>query len=65
MQIILNGEAITTNKTTLASLLIEQGYEGMVVATALNQLFVAKDHRDRTLLEDDCEIEIVAPMQGG
>ena len=65
MRIMLNGEFVTTKERTLEGLLLEQGYEGMVVATALNQLFVAIDERSGAQLKEDCSVEIVAPMQGG
>ncbi len=65
MQIMLNGEKITTEQKTLDGLLAEQGYQDMMVATALNELFIAKDQRVDTKLEQDCRVEIVAPMQGG
>ena len=65
MQITLNGEQISTEQITLDELLAEQGYQDMVVATALNEMFIAKDQRANTKLEQDCRVEIVAPMQGG
>ena len=65
MQIMLNGESVATEQQTLADLLVEQGYQDMVVATALNQMFVAKAERGDAKLEDGCRVEIVAPMQGG
>ena len=61
MQITLNGEQISTEQTTLDELLAEQGYQDMVVATALNEMFIAKDQRADTKLEQDCRVEIVAP----
>lgn len=65
MQIVLNGETVETQEQTLEDLLIEQGYQDMVVATALNQLFVAIAERSDAKLENGCRVEIVAPMQGG
>ena len=65
MQIVLNGETVNTEQQTLADLLIEQGYQEMNVATALNQMFVARADRRDAKLEEGCRVEIVAPMQGG
>ena len=65
MQIVLNGETVNTEEKTLEGLLVEQGYQDMVVATALNQFFVAIAERSDAKLEDGCRVEIVAPMQGG
>lgn len=65
MQITLNGESVITQQQTLADLIIEQGYQDMYVATALNQMFVAKADRSDAKLEEGCRVEIVAPMQGG
>ncbi len=65
MQIILNGQTIETQQANLADLLVEQGYEALLVATAFNQHFVAKDQRADTVLIEGCKVEVVAPMQGG
>ncbi len=65
MQIVLNGETVKTQEQTLEGLLVEQGYEDMVVATALNQFFVAIAERSDAKLAEGCKVEVVAPMQGG
>ena len=61
----LNGEPVSTEARTLADLLEEKGYNGAVVATALNGAFVAKGLRTATPLSDGDAVEVVAPMQGG
>jgi len=65
MNIILNGKPILTEQTTLEALLSEQGYDDCVVATAVNQEFVAALDRATTQLIDGAQIDVVAPMQGG
>ena len=65
MQIILNGQTIETQQTSLDGLLTEQGYTNMSVATAMDDNFVSQTARKDTLLRENCVIEVVAPMQGG
>ena len=65
MQIILNGQTIETQQTSLDDLLAEQGYTNMSVATAMDDNFVSQTARKDTLLRENCVIEVVAPMQGG
>jgi len=65
MHIILNGRGYVTKSTNLAELLEEAGYDGLVVATALDQQFIAKDQRTGTALQEGSQVEVVAPMQGG
>lgn len=65
VSIELNGEEVGTNAETLADLLDEKGYNGAVVATALNGTFLPKGLRAATPLSDGDAVEIVAPMQGG
>ena len=65
MQIILNGQTIETQQTSLEDLLTEQGYTNMSVATAMDDNFVSQTARKEALLHENCVIEIVAPMQGG
>lgn len=65
MLLNVNGEPTETDATTLADFLVKHGFEGAVVATAVNGAFVAKTARDsRQLLAGD-QLEILAPMQGG
>lgn len=65
MKVKLNGQIVDTQCRTLDGLLNEQGYDSLVVATAVNGLFVAVVDRGTTQLKESCEVEIVAPMQGG
>ena len=65
MNIILNGQEIDTQQTTLEGLLIEQGYVDCAVATAVNTDFVAAAHRAECRLTERAAVEVVAPMQGG
>jgi sulfur carrier protein len=65
MQIILNGQTIETQQTSLDGLLTEQGYTDMSIATAMNDNFIPQAERAEVLLQEHCVIEVVAPMQGG
>ena len=65
MQILLNGERVTTDAHTLDELCAKLGFGEAKVATAINGSFVAATARERTTLSDADEVEIVAPRQGG
>jgi len=65
MQIRVNGKELEVASTTLASLLEELDYRGMVVATALNQNFVRANERRETPLKPGDAVEILTPKQGG
>ena len=65
MQILLNGERITTEANTLDELCAKLGFADAKVATAVNGIFVATSARVRTALSEADEVEIVAPRQGG
>ena len=65
VRIELNGEPVATEAATLADLLDEKGYNGAVVATALNGAFLPKGMRAAAALSDGDAVEVVAPMQGG
>jgi sulfur carrier protein len=65
MNIQVNGKAHESTSTTLAELLRELDYEGLTVATALNQAFVRKAERGATVLRDGDAVEILVPRQGG
>ncbi|CRK75696.1 sulfur carrier protein ThiS [Nereida ignava] len=65
MLLNVNGEPTETDATTLADFLAKHGFEGAVVATAVNGAFVAKTARDNTQLAAGDQLEILAPMQGG
>ena len=65
MQIILNGQPVNTQQTTLEALLTEQGYTDCSVATAVNTEFVPMGNRAATPIIEGCAVDVVAPMQGG
>lgn len=65
MKILLNGEEREVSATRLSDLLIELGFEGATIATALNGDFVPATERAATELADGDRLEIVAPQQGG
>lgn len=65
MNIFVNGEAKTTNAKTLSEVLLQLGFEGAVIATAVNETFVPEGERSNFTLEENIRVEIIAPMQGG
>jgi sulfur carrier protein len=65
LQILVNGEPVATDASTLAELCASLGFTEAKVATALNGRFVAFAKRGLTPLAPKDEIEIVAPRQGG
>ena len=65
MKIILNGAEAEIAAARLDLVLEELGYAGAVVATALNEDFVAREARSGTTLKDGDRLEVVAPLQGG
>ncbi|MDP4033690.1 MAG: sulfur carrier protein ThiS [Pseudorhodobacter sp.] len=65
MQIDLNGTLCEVAARTLADALIELGYGGAALATALNGTFVPAAARTETPLHDGDRVEVLAPMQGG
>lgn len=64
-RILVNGEAMATQSTTLAELLIELGYGEREVATALNGAFVPRAARAAARIAPQDAVEIVTPRQGG
>ena len=60
IEIQVNGESKRCESSSLTSLLVELGYEGAVVATALNGNFVAQDQRQATTLSPGDSLEILA-----
>lgn len=65
MKILLNGEPREVNATRLSDVLIELGFEGATIATALNGDFVPAAERANTELAEGDRLEVVAPQQGG
>ncbi|KAI95160.1 hypothetical protein T281_06975 [Rhodomicrobium udaipurense JA643] len=65
MKIMVNGEALATDATTLDSLCRELGFADAKIATALNGAFVPKTERITAELTDGDTVEILSPRQGG
>jgi sulfur carrier protein len=65
MKIIVNGDVRSISAASLADVLEELGFDGAVVATALNEEFVPSASREETQLSDGDRLEVLAPMQGG
>ena len=66
MDIILNGQLLTVEGIeTVAMLLKAKGYDGKLVAVAMNGQFLPKEKYQQTPLSPQDKIEIVAPTQGG
>ncbi len=65
MKILINGQEVVLNSTTLHELLNSLGHEPESVATAVNQEFVSIEKRSRHELNDGDSIDIIAPMAGG
>lgn len=63
--VVLNGAPVTTAAATLAAFLVEQGFGGRKVASAVNGSFVAEKARAKCELTDGDRIEIVSARQGG
>ncbi len=65
MKIKINGQWQEVEATTLDALLAELGLTDATVATARNHEFVRVTNRDKTVLNEGDQIEILTPMQGG
>lgn len=66
MRIFVNGTAMTLeNPTSISALLTLNGYDGKLVAVAVNDDFLPKSGYSDYIINDNDRIEIVAPMQGG
>jgi sulfur carrier protein len=65
LQILVNGEPVTTDARNLQELCAKLGFAEAKVATAINGSFVASAKRGLTPLAAKDEVEIVAPRQGG
>ena len=65
MRIMFNGEDCEIVAGTLDQLMIEQGYEGAKIATAVNGEFVHKQARAEFRLSEGDRVEVVAPIAGG
>lgn len=65
MQVIVNNEPREIQGRTLADLLEELGFDGIVVATAVNGQFAPAATRTTRELTQGDRVEVLAPMQGG
>jgi sulfur carrier protein len=65
MKILVNGESREIAASRLTDALEELGLSGAVVATAVNDEFVAADARALLRLSEGDRLEVLAPMQGG
>ncbi|EJF86638.1 sulfur carrier protein ThiS [Bartonella rattimassiliensis] len=65
MKIFVNGQKIQTEATFLSLLLVELGYEGDWLATAVNAEVIPVKARDKFILHEGDKVEILSPMQGG
>lgn len=66
MKIRLNGAPIETAAETLLELVGSLGFdEAAKIATAVDGAFVPRAARAEWRLVEGCEVEVVAPRQGG
>jgi sulfur carrier protein len=65
VRLIVNGAALDAVAHTVAELVVEAGFAGQRVATALNGQFVAEQARTETTLKPGDKVEILTPRQGG
>ena len=65
MKIILNSQPFEVSTPKLDDALIELGFGGLRIATALNGEFIPQGLRPSTQLVDGDRLEVLTPMQGG
>lgn len=66
IEITVNGTKTQLESAmSLPDFLLAHGYYGKHVAIAVNKVFVAKQEREKVMLDSGDDLEIVAPMQGG
>ena len=65
MRVRINGNDIEVAASTLCDVVEELGYDGAIVATAVNKSFVPRTQRNGVALHDGDAIEIIMPMRGG
>ena len=63
--IALNGRTLMTRAETRSSLLVEQGYDRIKVATALNEEFIPERIRETTFIKPGDRVEVLSARQGG
>ncbi|MEO1281512.1 MAG: sulfur carrier protein ThiS [Pseudomonadota bacterium] len=62
---IINGQTLTVAPGSLEQLLAEAGFESDSVATAVNGTFVSKAERNKHMMADGDQIEVLTARQGG
>lgn len=65
MQIVINGQQQDLNVKTVADILAALGYKGDYFAVALNRTVVSRGKYAATVVNQNDELEILTPMQGG
>jgi sulfur carrier protein len=66
MLVRINGKTQTVHQpATLTDIIKLQGYEGDFFAVALNRICVPRSRYAVTVVNENDEIEILSPMQGG
>lgn len=65
MKIVINGDSIDTECSTLQELLDSLEHAQTSVATAVNKEFVPVSMRTSLALQSGDLVEIIAPMSGG
>ena len=65
MKILVNAESQEVSAQVLGDILNELGYDDAKIATALNEVFVAKSARGQTKVAAGDRLEVVTPRQGG
>lgn len=65
MKIIVNGAPRDIKGSYISEALEELGFPDQEVATALNEVFIARVQRASVELNEGDRLEVVAPMQGG
>ncbi len=66
IDIQINGNLLSLDTPiNILALLIDQGYKDKLVAVAINGEFVPRESYNKHMINNQDDIEIVAPMQGG
>lgn len=65
LKIEVNGEQTTIGARVLSDAIAELGYADMVCAVAVNGGFVPRQAHGETKLNENDQLDIVAPMKGG
>lgn len=65
MKIYVNGVSTLVESNQLQAILEQLGYQNVTIATAINGDFVPLSQRDKTAMQENDKLEVLAPMQGG